>query len=80
MVIEPYNFSFVLFFSEVTQLAVFVLYVNFSLKPFFLSTSEYIGIELQKMFSSNEISDIRLAIDFGSCFRTTGGWLDFLMM
>ena len=40
----------------------------------------YIGIELEKMFSSDEMSDIRLAIDFGSCSRTVGGWLDFLLM
>ena len=68
------------FFSEVSKSAAFVLYVNLSLKPLFLNASEYIDIELQKMFSSYEISDIRLAIDFGSFFRTTGGWLDFLMM
>ena len=68
------------FFSEVSQSAVFVLYVNLSLKPLFLSASEYIGIELQKMFSSDEMSNIRLANDFGSSFRTTGGWLDFLLM
>ena len=68
------------FFSEVSQSAVFVLYVNLSLKQLFLSSYEYVGIELQKMFSLDEISDIRLAIDFGSCFRTIGGWLDFLLM
>ena len=60
-----------------SQSAVFLLYVNLSLKPLFLSASEYVGIELQKMFSLDEMSDIRLAIDFGSCFRTIGGWLDF---
>ena len=49
-----------------------------SLKPLFLSASESVGNELRKMFSSDEISDIRVAIDFDSCFRTTGGWLDFL--
>ena len=65
-----------------SQPAVVVLYINLSLKPLFLSASEYIGIELQKMFSSNEISDIRLAIDFGSCFNyiymvfTTEGFLE----
>ena len=74
------NFLLCFFFSEVSQSAVFVLYVNLSLKPLFLSASEYIGIELQKMFSSDEMSDIRLAIDYGSCFRTTGRWLDFLLM
>ena len=30
------------------------------------------------MFSLDEMSGIHLAIDFGSCFRTTGGRLDFL--
>ena len=69
-----------LFFSKVSQWAVFVLYVNLSLKPLFLSASQYIGIELQKLFSLDEMSDIRLAIDFGSCFETIGGWLDFLLM
>ena len=64
------------FFTEVSQSAVFVLYVNLLSKPLFLSTSEYIAIELQKMFSSDEMSDIRLAINF----RTIGGWLDFLLM
>ena len=58
----------------------YVLLVKVSLKPLFLSVSEYVGIELRKMYSSDEISDIRLTIDFGSCFRTTGGWLDFLLM
>ena len=46
------------FFSGVSQPAVLVLYINLSLKPLFLSASEYIGIELQKMFSSDEMSDI----------------------
>ena len=50
------------------------------MKTTFLSASEYIGIKLQKIFSSDEMSDIRFAIDFGSCFRTSGGWLDFLLM
>ena len=68
------------FFSKVSQSAAFLLYVNLSLKPLFLSASVYIGIELQKMFSSDEMSDIRLAIDFSSCFRTTGGRLDFLLI
>ena len=40
------------FFTEVSQSAVFVLYVNLLSKPLFLSTSEYIAIELQKMFSN----------------------------
>ena len=64
------------FFSEMSQSAVFALYVNLWLKRLFLRTSEYIEIELQKAFLSDKMSDIRLAIDFGSCFRTTGGWLD----
>ena len=57
-----------------------MLYVNVSLKPLFLSASEYVGIELGKMFSSDEMSDIRLVTDFDSCFRTIGVWLDFLLM
>ena len=51
-----------------------------SLKPLLLSATGYVGIELLKSFSSDEMLDIRLAIDFGSYFRTTGGWLDFLFM
>ena len=65
------------FFSKVSQSAVFVLYVNLSLKPLFLSASQYIGIESQKLFSLDEMSDIRLTIDFGSCFKTIGGCLNF---
>ena len=30
-------------------------------------------LNYEKMFSSDEKSDIRLAIDFSSWFRTTGG-------
>ena len=63
-----------------SQSALFVLYVNLSLKPLFLSASEYIGIELQKMFPLDEMSDICLASDIGHCFRTSGGLLDFLLM
>ena len=74
------TFLLLFLFSEVSQSAVFVLYVNLSLKPLFPNASEHIGIQLQKMFSSDEMSDIRLTIDFGSCFRTTGAWLDFLLM
>ena len=51
-----------LFFSELSQPVVFVLYVSVSLKPLLLSAFEY------------DMSDVRFAIDIGICFRTTGTW------
>ena len=51
-----------------------------SLKPLFVSASEYVSIKLGKKFSPDKMSNICLAIDFGIGFRTTAGWLDFLFM
>ena len=65
------------FFSDVSQSVVLGLYIKVSLTPLLLRASEYLGIELIKTFLSDEMSDICLAIYFGSCFRTTVRWLDF---
>ena len=41
-----------------------------SSKPLLLIASKYVGIELLKTFSADAMSDIPLAINFASCFRT----------
>ena len=53
------------FFLFVLVLVVFGINLMLSLKPLFLSASEYIGIDSLKTTSPEEISEIRLAIALG---------------
>lgn len=46
-----------------------------SVKPILLSASRYVGIKLIKMLSSDIMSDMHLALDFGTSFRNTIVWV-----
>ena len=53
------------FFLFILVLVIFGTNLMLSLKPLFLSASEYIGIDSLKTTSLKEMSEIRLAIALG---------------
>ena len=53
------------FFLFTLVLVVFGINLMLSLKPLFLSASEYIGVDSLKTTSLKEMSEIRLAIALG---------------
>ena len=66
-----------LFASSCTS---FGKYLGSSVKPLSLSALLYILVDLLNISSLDDVSDICLAIDFGSCFKIFGGWFKFLLI
>ena len=68
------------FVSTIWSLSQLLLEYKASFNPLLLSASKYGHTESLKNLSSHKMSDMRLAMDFRSCFRTTAGWLNSLLI
>ena len=66
-----------IFLFRLTLLSVFVSFVfswiRFALKPLFFKASSYKDFASLKILSLQDVSEIRLLIDFGSSFKILGG-------